>query len=600
MENSKIAALVELGILCRGEDVSTHGNGAADHGPHAFSRHNQVSLYENPKYRFPFQNPEKPAYLHFDGEITVGEALDKTRFTVFLGSADSEELDRCLDKPDTIVLVFEPDDRVLVEYLDRAQLSRLNRGGVFFFTGAPYSFNPALQEMLPKELFEQGTPVFFQTERIRELYGKWATKVIEYIEILHYRHVIYPVGSQFFLRSIPFRPIKRDLMFDQQLHVYENLIAYQTCQGVMHLENALKGFPAILVAAGPDLNEKLEYIRANRNRAVIICVNNAVKPMVEAKIKPHFVVINDASTASGEVFKNIPRIHETILVGHLFSDLGGDRFRQKYLFGDYLPVLFGDKGDLELHGSVISTAFSLACLLGCDKCIFVGAQLSSPNPWGLDYAKGTMNFRDNGSLSGETSRFPHLYPVHTEQGVTSYTTLNFRDAALWLAEVIRLSGIECINTSKSSILYGQGIRYESEPELPDARVTREVADLFRTAPPEVRPDMVLPFINNEKVNWSTVRNLSAGVLQEADEVVLTRGFAALLEFDKNNISYLVERYQSFDNRYFYGKVFLEDNVARVEGLRYYFDHVRRMSDEFLMLLTRAEKGCRRLSRGVTP
>ena len=84
----------------------------------------------------------------------------------------------------------------------------------------------------------------------------------------------------------------------------------------------------------------------------------------------------------------------TILVGHCLSDLGGDRFRQKYLFGSFLPQIFGERDNLRLHGSVISTAFSLARHLGCARCVLVGAQLASPDPWKPGLRPGHGQRRD--------------------------------------------------------------------------------------------------------------------------------------------------------------------------------------------------------------
>jgi len=588
MENSKIAALVELGILCRGDDIEVFGDGVADHGPHIYSGHSQLCRYVSREFQHPYANPRQSAYAVFPDDTTYESALEQTKMFVFIGAADSPELHSCLETHGTVVLIFEPDDRVLGEFTENLALSKLNREGVFCFTGNQYSFNPALQDILFKGLFEVGTPAVFLTDRIRKEYAGWANEVIEYLEILHYRHVIYGLSGQSLALSRPLRNISRSLFYDQQYHGYINVGEFLVWPDISQLKNRLRGQTAIVVAAGPDLSDKLDFIRKNKNRAVIICVNNALKPLVEAEIKPHFVVINDNSFASAEVFNHIPPCPETIMVGHCLAGLGGDKFKQKYLFGMFLPDVFGPRPWLKLHGSVISTGFSLAQDLGCTKCVIVGGQLASSNPWGLNYAKGAMKeaSKEERPLVNE---YPQLYPTKTPFGETVYTTLNFRDAALWLSEVIRLSGIPCINTSKSSILYGEGISYDPDPELADTDVRKEMASLFRFEPARPDFDKVLKYIDHELNMWVSIRTAAREILNESGQSFVSKGFGILEQLDKNNVTYLLERFESFDNRRFFEQTFSDSLEDREAGLRYYLEQIAVMSTSLLKALSKAKK-----------
>ena len=587
MENSKIAALVELGILCRGEPVEVHGGGAADPGPHTVSGHDQLCRFENPKFRHPFEDASLEAFTFFPPGTSVESGLARTKLAVVLGASDTPQLRACLESPDTVVVLFEPDERALIAFLDAARLASLNRKNFFCFTGDPYSFNPALQDLFPAEVFKRGTPLFLVTRRIEKDYGIWAAQVIDYFEVLHYRHAIYPLSGQSLSRSRPIRNIFRGLVYDQQRHAYENVPAYLSCPPIAELRNRLRGLPAILAAAGPGLPDRFDYLRANRDRAVIICVNNAVKPLVEAGIRPHFVIINDTSIDSGIVFRHIPELPETILVAHCLSDLGGDRFRQKYLFGNFLPEIFGNREMLRLHGSVISTAFSLASHLGCSKCVLAGAQLASDNPWGLGYAKGTVKNRPEDGEKPLIHEYPQLYPVATPFGERRYTTVNFRDAALWLAEVIRLSGVECVNTSRSSILYGRGIEYDPEPMLPKVSVAGPFSQLFRASAPRLDRREVRRYVSHELGLWKSVRDAVGAMLDETGPAMAAKGMAILAQLDGSNVTYMVERRRPFDNPKFYRLVFQGGEADRREGLRHYFENVLDMSEEFLALLGRA-------------
>ncbi|WP_394699842.1 6-hydroxymethylpterin diphosphokinase MptE-like protein [uncultured Pseudodesulfovibrio sp.] len=587
MENSKIAALVELGILCRGVQVEPVGDGRGDPGPHRFSDHPQLCRFENPVFRHPFEDPSVSAYALFESDTTIERALSETRLVVLLGMADSPQLRAALASKTTVVILFEPDERVLVDFLERFKLAGLNRPNLFCFTGDPRSFDPPLQEMLPGDMFRLGTPAFFVTDRVSDLYGDWADRVAQYFETLHYRHAIYGLSGQALNRSRPLRDIHRGLLYDQQLHAFENVGEYLTAPPIGRLHNRLRETDAILVAAGPDLPEKLDWIKANRERGVVISVNNAVKPLAEAGIQPHFVVINDTSVDSGMVFKQIPKLPGTILVSHCLSDLGGDRFRQKYLFGSFLPQIFGERDDLRLHGSVISTAFSLARYLGCARCVLVGAQLASPDPWRLSYAKGTVHEAPGTGERELINRHPQLCPVTSPFGEALFTTLNFMDAALWLTEEIRVSGVPCVNTSKASILYGEGIEYDEEPEL-SGRVPN-MKDLFRPEPPSVDRAEAGRWLRREIQLWTSVGEAARTLLADDTPAMTAKGMAVLDQLDKNNVTYLVERRGGFPNRVFSQLVFEGDEASRRKGLRMYFRDVLAMSREFLGLLAKALK-----------
>lgn len=51
--------------------------------------------------------------------------------------------------------------------------------------------------------------------------------------------------------------------------------------------------PVIIVGAGPSLNASLEYIRANRDKAVILAVDTAVPSLLKHDITPHFFISVD-------------------------------------------------------------------------------------------------------------------------------------------------------------------------------------------------------------------------------------------------------------------------------------------------------------------
>lgn len=578
MSEARKIALERLGILFRSREPQV-ARAAGDRfsREHTPSTHTPVWAYENPAFQRPFANQAIKLFDFLPDDATFAQAASTTEFRVVLGAERTPQFLELASGKDMVLLIFEPSEEALDVFLDETGLPELTRYGLFIFSGDPYTFEPSLQDLLPEKLFRRGHPVFFVSERIRHEHGRWADAVTEYLEILYYRHVLYAISSHNFIRSHPFREITRELYYDQQLHLYENIPDYLNCPGISHLKGVFANHTAILVAAGPSLQSKLEFIRDNMDRAIVICVNNASKPLIEAGIEPHFIIINDPSFASGEVFKHLPKMPKTILVGHCLSNLGGDRFPKKYLFGDFMPKLFGERSDLAAHGSVISAAFSLARLMGCTRTVVVGGQLASTNPWSLDYVRGSLKNRVEPGEKPLIGGFPQLYPVTNPFGETLYTTLNFRDAALWLAEEIRISEIPCINTSSESILYGRGISHDPAPTLEQATADTRLVRLPHPEPPALDRTAVLDYLRSEEARWLATHDKAAQLVQLPQAELITKGIDVLNSFEEDNTSFLVQRFNGFDNRRFHHLRTHGDKDALSKGLAYYFNHVARMS-----------------------
>jgi len=596
MENPTFTALEELGLLCIGEPIPATGD--TEDGEHTYRGHVQFSRFENDLFRHPFLDQNEKLYRFFEPGMSLEEAFSFTNVIVMLGATNSKALQKSLENPNTVVLIFEPDAEELATFLSSVKVNRLAGQRGFFFLGDPYTFSPALQDLMPSRFFRQGTPAVFQTERIAKTYPQWAEQTVEYIEILHFRHAIYPLASQQILQSRPLRNIKRERTFAEQLHSYDNIPDFVIAPDIRQLRNRFDGQPAILVAAGPTLPEKFDYIRNNRNKAVVIAVNNAIKPLAEAGIKPHFTVINDTSLASGAVFKTIPKHPGTILVGHCLADLGGDRFHQKYLFESHLENIFPERPELDLHGSVITTAFSLARLMGCSRCALVGAQLASHDPWKLAYARGTTNYSPDEQERPLTNAYPQLYPVQTPQGKTLYTTPNFRDAALWMAEEIRLSGIPCYNTTEDSILFGRGITFEGEPKLDGDSPNAVLRDLLNPDRPRFRINTKLVFshIAQERANWTTLHHMAESLLQDDVPTLIVKGSIILKQLDESGATHMLEGYPEFRNVHFHTPAFHGTLPQQAKAYRYFFQHFKDMCDDLINALDNAEAACWDLQR----
>jgi hypothetical protein len=561
---------------------------------HAFCAHTPLWAYENPYYAYPFAEQGLGRVFELlPPDTGVDEVLAKTRLVVFLGAADTPAFRRCLEKPDTFLLILEPDARRLARFAASVPAARLARRALILL-GDPDALRPPVSQLLPPDLFALGFPVFLG---LPEFAGtEQAARLVELVEILFYRHRVYALSGQANVHSLPIRPLTRGLFFDQQQHAYVNALECLRWPDIQSLRRAFRGETAVLVAAGPDLAERMDYLRSVRERAVVIAVNNALKPMVAAGVRPHFVVANDTSVHTGRSWEGLGRLPEVSLVGHCLTDLGGPVFGRKYIFGTYMPELFGKRQDLRLHGSVVTAAFSLARLMGCTRCVFVGAQLCSPDPWRLGYARGSIHEPrpepghetqdEQGPARPLTNAWPQLVPVGAQDGQTLFTTLNFLDAAHWLRDEIRISGIPCVNITPESIINGPGV--ECVPDfavVQTGRLERCLADAAALRPSDIPREPVRAYLRRDLELWRSVSAAVEGILARQGPEFLSAAAQALEQFDQGSVTYLVQRFEAFDNQRFHAAVFGPGPEAeKLWGLRYYLEHVLRMARHFAALL----------------
>lgn len=157
--------------------------------------------------------------------------------------------------------------------------------------------------------------------------------------------------------------------------------------GVKHLERLFQGRPAILVAAGPSLEQNVHLLRELQGRAVIIAVDTALRLLLPLGIKPDIVTTIDFNRINFQKFANVPIDADISLVYHpggyyeSIRAFHGPRFTVSQVpnrIPHWLMQFVEDKGSLASGTTVAHMSFHLACLLGCDPIVFVGQDLAFP------------------------------------------------------------------------------------------------------------------------------------------------------------------------------------------------------------------------------
>ncbi|MFP4230412.1 MAG: motility associated factor glycosyltransferase family protein [Spirochaetaceae bacterium] len=169
-------------------------------------------------------------------------------------------------------------------------------------------------------------------------------------------------------------------------NLIRNAGVLEHASGVSRLSGALSRLPALLCAAGPSLDEALPHIAALAERTVIIAVDTAVEALARHGVEPDFAVVVDPQYWNTRHLDRL-RLHSTILISeasahprvfHTLADCPTYLCSSIFPLGAALEEAVGNKGKLGAGGSVSTTAWDLARLLGASPVYCTGLDLGFP------------------------------------------------------------------------------------------------------------------------------------------------------------------------------------------------------------------------------
>lgn len=166
-------------------------------------------------------------------------------------------------------------------------------------------------------------------------------------------------------------------------NVANNLPTYVSTPPIDILHGRFRGYPAVVVAAGPSLHRNIDKLLGLKGRAVLCAVQSTYKTLLRRGIVPDFVTSLDFHASSRRFFEGIDDFGDTHLVAepkatwHVIDtfkgpvSLLGNEFAQMCLGKD-----LAQRGGLRAGTTVAHLAFYLAEYMGCDPIMFVGQDLA--------------------------------------------------------------------------------------------------------------------------------------------------------------------------------------------------------------------------------
>jgi hypothetical protein len=155
-------------------------------------------------------------------------------------------------------------------------------------------------------------------------------------------------------------------------------------KGVNELKDLFKDKPAICVSTGPSLAKNIHHLIEAQDKVIIICVGQAIRPLLAYGITPDFATTVDFGEVNYGHFKglldcNIPLVTINRTYAPLIKDWHGPKFVAATPVPGYEDCATGiltNKGFIEAGGSVAHLSLGLAFLLGCNPITFIGQDLA--------------------------------------------------------------------------------------------------------------------------------------------------------------------------------------------------------------------------------
>ena len=148
-----------------------------------------------------------------------------------------------------------------------------------------------------------------------------------------------------------------------------------------------KGYPAVIVSAGPSLEKNIKTLKKLEDKVVIIAGGRTLKPLLDNNIKPTFVCVVDPGEGSYNVIKetlncSVPLVVNEVSNFKVVNEYKGNKiFYNNHLNSDFCEHFFENKEKTFLFsgGSVAHASTDLARYLGCREIIFIGQDLAYTN-----------------------------------------------------------------------------------------------------------------------------------------------------------------------------------------------------------------------------
>ncbi len=184
----------------------------------------------------------------------------------------------------------------------------------------------------------------------------------------------------------------KELLRENFLKNVEKIDSYRSLN---IFQNKFKEVPIIIVSAGPSLDKNKHLLRKAKNKALIMAVGSAVKPLLQIGIEPDCIVISDPKPGVCRQLEGLditaPLFMFLTIQAKIIEEYKGPKVMLLQRGFELAEKLAEDQGHIliETGGSVATTALELAVYFGGSPIIFVGQDLAYTS--GKTHTDGTVH-----------------------------------------------------------------------------------------------------------------------------------------------------------------------------------------------------------------
>lgn len=165
----------------------------------------------------------------------------------------------------------------------------------------------------------------------------------------------------------------------------KNLSKLDELDGIEKYRNLASNTPVTILAAGPSLQNLLPHLKEIKEKSLLICVDTSVHACIKQGIQPDFIILVDPQYACWRHLEFIS-CPESILITESAAWPSVFRFNCKEIvlcsslfpIGKYFESQLGNKGKLGAGGSVTTTAWDFARIIGAKEIFLAGMDLGFP------------------------------------------------------------------------------------------------------------------------------------------------------------------------------------------------------------------------------
>ncbi len=276
--------------------------------------------------------------------------------------------------PDTLVLVFERSLPLFAAMLAHVDLEPVFRTGKFaFFVGRPDSFSPEFARLISQpELFFLTAPTLAFAPEARLFKREYVQIHARALELLALQ--TKKIGNDHYDSVLGFRQTIANLP-----EVLEN--PYASC-----LKDKFKGVPAFIIANGPSLDKDIPELKRAVGKALILCSESAIAPLMKNGIVPDAICVSERSEKSYRRHFERDRYPEKLaLLGlsvidpRIFASFEGPKIPIFRRFDSDSRLVNGAIGDGSAFfggRSSAHLAFEAAVYMGANPVVLVGQDLA--------------------------------------------------------------------------------------------------------------------------------------------------------------------------------------------------------------------------------